>query len=96
MVIIDLPINYENSDFATRRLAREKYIESQNGKCYYCGKLLYKDPSKKVLRAKINPKLFPKGMFKFDVHLHHNRKTGMTIGAVHSRCNAYLWQYKGE
>lgn len=32
----------------------------------------------------------------YPVHLHHDHKTGLTIGAVHAKCNAVLWQYYGE
>jgi hypothetical protein len=28
--------------------------------------------------------------------LHHCHQTGLTIGAVHAKCNAVLWQYHGE
>ncbi|AGI61771.1 hypothetical protein VCO139_0016 [Vibrio phage VCO139] len=41
-------------------------------------------------------KLFPKNMFQYPIHLHHDHNTGMTIGAVHARCNAVLWEYYGE
>jgi hypothetical protein len=40
--------------------------------------------------------LFPKNFLKWPVHLHHSHDTGMTIGAVHSYCNAVLWQYHNE
>ncbi|AUR92047.1 hypothetical protein NVP1188A_14 [Vibrio phage 1.188.A._10N.286.51.A6] len=91
-----LPINYDTSHWAVRKKARLQYIEEQEGKCQYCGKPLDGDPSNKVKNAKINTNLFPPSMFLHPIHLHHNHKTGMTIGAVHARCNAYLWQYKGE
>ncbi|CAH9015945.1 conserved hypothetical protein [Vibrio phage 242E40-1] len=96
MSIIRLPINYSNSSFNQRRVARERYAELQWFRCHYCGKPLAGSPSRKVLNSKINYNIFPKDMFKSKIHLHHCRKTGMTIGAVHSRCNAYLWQYKGK
>ena len=77
-------------------MAREQYINEQNGKCSYCKNSLFSEPTKEVLAKPINKKLFPKTMFQYPIHLHHDRKTGLTIGAVHARCNAYLWQYKGE
>jgi hypothetical protein len=49
-----------------------------------------------VMSKKINVDLFPPNFFKWPVHLHHDHRTGMTIGAVHCRCNAVLWQYHGE
>jgi hypothetical protein len=39
---------------------------------------------------------FIKQILEDSVHLHHSHETGMTIGAVHARCNAVLWQYHGE
>jgi hypothetical protein len=49
-----------------------------------------------VNKNPINQILFPKSFFKYPVHLHHCHKTGLTLGAVHHYCNAYLWQYLGE
>jgi hypothetical protein len=91
-----LPINYRDSDFITRRLAREQYIEEQNGLCAFCGEPLVENPSDKVFYARINWFLFPTNFQKYPIHLHHSHDTGLTIGAIHMRCNAYLWQYKGE
>lgn len=36
---------------------------------------------------------FPKGMLDYPVHLHHDHKTGMTIGAIHSYCNIISFVY---
>jgi len=44
----------------------------------------------------INENLFPPKFLNWPVHLHHDHKTGMTVGAVHSHCNAVLWQYHNE
>jgi len=44
----------------------------------------------------INKKPFPKGMFNYPIHLHHCRKTDLSIGAVHAYCNAVLWEYHNE
>jgi hypothetical protein len=61
-----------------------------------CKQPLTKEPSKEVGVLKINECLFPKNFFSFPIHLHHDHKTGLTIGAVHAKCNAVLWQYHGE
>ena len=90
----NLPVNYEEIDSQTRREVRLQYIDEQDGKCCHCGSKLTDEPMSK--RWTINESLFPKGFFAYPIHLHHNHKTGMTIGAIHSYCNAYLWQYKGE
>ena len=73
-----------------------KYVNIQNGKCCHCDGLLSGRPSDDVMRKKINKSLFPSGFFKYPTHLHHDHNSGMTIGAVHNRCNAVLWQYHGE
>ncbi|MCF6330270.1 MAG: hypothetical protein L3I99_01825 [Sulfurimonas sp.] len=91
-----LPINYDKSHWTTRREARLQYISDQNNICIHCGSSLDRDPSEEVNKMKINKNLFPKGMFDYPIHLHHDRTTGMSIGAVHAKCNAVLWQYHGE
>lgn len=91
-----LPINYNKSDWRIRKQAREAYIIKQGGKCWYCGNDLCGDPSNEVLNKKINYSLFPSTMFQYPIHLHHNHVTGMSIGAVHNKCNAVLWQYHGK
>ena len=93
---LSLPIDYTKSHWSVRKQAREQYCEEQEWKCYHCGANLKGSPSKEVMSKTINKKLFPKGMFDHPIHLHHDHKTGMTIGAVHSVCNAVLWQYYGE
>jgi hypothetical protein len=47
-------------------------------------------------RYPIDRELFPPGFFNYPVHLHHSHNSGLTIGAVHSYCNAVLWHYHGE
>ena len=90
---MELPINYEKSGWVTRKLAREQYIKEQRNKCHHCGKSLFGKPSMAVMLKPINHAMFPKHMFQHPVHLHHDRTTGLTVGALHARCNAYLWQY---
>jgi hypothetical protein len=53
-------------------------------------------PHPRIQSTEIDLDLFPDGFLRYPIHLHHNHETGMTIGAVHSRCNAVLWQYEGE
>lgn len=91
-----LPIDYTNSHWSIRKQAREQYVKEQHGKCCYCGEPLDGEPSKEVLSKEINIKLFPRNFFKWPVHLHHSHDNGMSIGAVHSKCNAVLWQYHRE
>lgn len=94
--IMKLPIDYHNTHWATRRKAREEYAKIQNNKCYHCGNPLDDKPTFEILQKYINKRLFPQDFFKWPIHLHHNHHTGITIGAVHSHCNAVLWQYHGE
>ena len=89
-----LPINYKDSHWTIRRQAREQYILEQDGKCCHCKKDIYTEPDE---TKPINKKLFPQGFFDYPIHLHHSHEDdGMTIGAVHAYCNAYLWQYLKE
>ena len=94
--MIKLPVNYNELTNAQKRHAREEYIKIQNGLCYYCNMPLSGKPSDNVLSKSIDHTLFPKSFFNWPVHLHHNHSTGITIGAVHNKCNAVLWQYYGE
>lgn len=91
-----LPVKYKELSPSMRKDVREQYIRIQEGKCYYCHQPLDGKASRKVREAKINEKLFPKGFFDHPVHLHHDHGSGLTLGAVHCDCNAYLWQYEGE
>jgi len=91
-----LPINYDDTHWTIRKRVREQYVENQNGKCWFCGNNLDDAPTEEIEEAYINRRLFPLHFFDTPIHLHHNHDTGMTIGAIHCRCNAYLWQYKGE
>lgn len=91
-----LPINYETATPKQRKAARDEYIRLQRGYCYHCGALLTGKPDPQVREYRVTESLFPVGFFNWPVHLHHNHKTGMTIGAVHNYCNAVLWEYFQE
>ncbi len=93
---MNLPVNYNEIHYEVRRAVRGEYVKLQQGKCYHCGELLSMPPAEYVTNMIVDKDLFPNGFFKWPVHLHHDHNTGMTIGAVHSYCNAVLWQYHGE
>ena len=93
---MDLPQNYNKLSWKQRKEVREQYVRLQEERCCHCGGDLDLPPPRKILNKQINKSLFPPGFFKNRIHLHHNHATGMTIGAVHSHCNAVLWQYHGE
>ncbi len=94
--MITLPINYKNSHWIVRKKARKQYAIKQDGLCYHCKEPLNGEPSCEIMDKDIDYSLFPIGMFDYPIHLHHDHKTGMTIGAVHCLCNAVLWQFHGE
>lgn len=94
--MIDIPSNYNELSQNERRLVRAEYIKIQNGLCYHCGNNLTDPAHVEIMSKKINKNLFPKNFFNWPIHLHHDHKTGLTIGAVHCHCNAVLWQYYGE
>jgi len=93
---MELPVDYNSLHWTERKKVREEYIKVQNGLCHYCGNPLDGEPSEEVKAKRITEKLFPESFFKWPVHLHHCHNTGMTIGAVHNKCNAVLWEYHGE
>ena len=92
----ELPINYETLHWTERKIVREQYIKEQNNICIYCGCPLTSDPPEEIKNREINWELFPPNFLKYPVHLQHNHDTGMTEGAVHSICNAIMWQYEGK
>lgn len=91
-----LPAFYPTLNSKQKREAREEYKIRQQNCCYFCQADLDGEPSSRVKDMKLNHKLFPPGFFMNPHHLHHSHKTGMTLGVVHARCNAVLWQYFGE
>ena len=93
---MDLPVNYNSLTPARRKAVREEYVRIQGGLCSHCKAPLNGKPAPKVLNKKVTASLYPKGFFRWPIHLHHSHKTGMTIGAVHCHCNAVLWEYQGE
>lgn len=93
---IGLPVDYTTLTQIERKKVREEYTRIQEGMCYHCGEGLDRDPRSDIADMYIDERLFPSSFFRWPVHLHHSHKTGMTIGAVHNRCNAVLWQYHGE
>lgn len=93
---LTLPADYDAMTFAERRMVRLEYVKLQGGHCWHCKAPLLDGPTKEITDKRINWRLFPKKFLRHPVHLHHNHRTGKTIGAVHALCNAVLWQYHGE
>ena len=96
VAIPQLPAVYADLDMVARRAVRHEYMRLQGGLCYHCKQPLGGKPSKKIMGMHIKSSLFPPRFFEWPVHLHHSHETGLTLGAVHARCNAVLWQYHGE
>lgn len=96
MTIYNLPVEYDKLPPSEKRLVRLQYIKEQGGNCYYCAKPLANVAPKEVTSKRINWRYFPPNFLKYPVHLHHDHRTGLTLGAVHNYCNAVLWQYHGE
>ena len=89
-----LPVKYHDLHWIEKQIVREQYIKKQNGKCMYCNLKLTEEPPKGIRNAWIDWGLFPPNFTKYPIHLQHNHDTGMTEGAVHALCNAYMWQYE--
>lgn len=90
---IKLPTKYSELSWIDRKYVRNKYIKLQEGKCFWCKNDLNLEPPKNITAKKINWNLFPENFMKYPIHLQHNHKTDLTEGAVHSYCNAVMWQY---
>ena len=88
-----LPARYDKLTSYQRRKVREQYVDEQNGLCWACYGDLKEKPTDVMDRYSVDLRLFPPGFLKYPVHLQHNHDTGLTEGAVHSYCNAVLWQY---
>lgn len=93
-IIYNLPVDYTELHYSKRKEVRQQYIKEQDGKCFYCGEDLNKEPPIVIIEKDINWNLFPPNFLKSPIHLQHCHKTGMTEGAVHAYCNAVLWQYE--
>lgn len=87
--------HYPSMTQPERRAMRERYVRHQNGKCHFCAEPLSGPPGERA-GLRVRWASFPLGFQNHLIHLHHNHETGMTIGAVHMKCNAVLWQYHGE
>ena len=87
-------VNYNNLNYIERKNIREEYIKIQKWLCMYCWEDLNKQPPNKIMNKNINWKYFPDNFLKYPIHLQHNHNTWMTEWAVHSYCNAVLWQYE--
>lgn len=95
-MFIKLPAKYHDLNAAQKKMVREYYDTQQGGLCLFCKGKLTDEPPESVTNKKINWKLFPPGFLKYPVHLQHDHTTGLTEGAVHSYCNAVMWQYHGK
>lgn len=93
---MELPIKYSETHYTIRKKARLEYIKLQEGLCYYCHEPLKKKAPLRIRKMKLKRGGFPRGFWKYPIHLHHCHKTDLTLGAVHNYCNAVLWQYHGE
>jgi hypothetical protein len=91
-----LPTDYTKLTQPQRREVRIQYIKEQDNLCMYCGETLDEIAPIRIRNKPINLDLFPKGFLQYPIHLQHCHKTNMTEGAVHSYCNAVLWQYEGR
>ncbi len=87
---------YDHLKAWERPLVREQYVTEQGGNCFHCGALLSGEPVDGVMALPLDMSPFPPGFLNHPVHLHHDHDTGLTLGAVHARCNAVLFLYYGE
>ena len=93
---MNLPVIYDQINPRERWKVREEYVRVQEGLCYHCKQPLAGPPRDDIVKAHIMEELFPVNFLDSPIHLDHDHDTGLTRGAVHSRCNAYMWQYLGK
>jgi len=89
-------IKYSQLTPFERKQVREEFIRLQKNKCFYCKKSLLNEPPLKITNMKIDWDNFPDNFLKYPIHLQHNHLTDEVEGAVHSYCNAVMWQYEGR
>jgi hypothetical protein len=92
----ELPADYKSMSREVRARVREEYARRQGGICPFCLQPLTGDPPPCVTRLPLSKMLWPPEFFRWPVHLHHDHRTGLTIGAYHARCNAVLACYLHE
>ncbi len=92
---MSLPVDYTKLTTTQRRAVRQQYEREQGHFCWFCGTSLYGSVNEDIQDLPIDWSLFPGGedFLKYPVHLQHNHATGMTEGAVHAYCNAFMWNY---
>lgn len=83
---------YSRMSQQERKETRERMVVEQGHKCWYCEQPLSGKPPKHIAEYPINLRMFPAGMLVYPIHLHHDHKTDECLGAVHAKCNAYMWQ----
>ena len=94
--MLSLPAKYSELTPTQRRKVREKYVENQGGKCYWCHSSLFHPAPDFITEKRIHWDLFPPNFLKYPIHLQHDHDTDLTEGAVHAYCNAVMWQYYGR
>jgi hypothetical protein len=93
---MELPVIYDDLTPGQRTVVREEYARRQNGICPHCWQPLLGDPPPAITRLSLDERRFGGSFLKWPQHLHHNHRTGLTIGTYHARCNAVLAQYHNE
>lgn len=93
---LKLPAMYDECTQQQRKELREEYARLNFNMCFYCHYSLDEDSPYNMENKPIKYSLFPPAFFSNPVHLQHDHDTGLTEGAVHSYCNAVMWQYEGR
>jgi hypothetical protein len=90
---VPLPAMYKELTQYQRQAVRKQYVKLQHYECFFCGGSLYQDAPEALKELPIDWELFPENFLQYPVHLQHDHSTGLTEGAVHSFCNAFMWNY---
>lgn len=90
---MNLPVNYRKLKPHQKRAVREEYLRLQGGECCFCGASLSVKSPYEEDGTQVHRERYPPGFFDNPVHLHHDHITDLTIGAIHSYCNAVSFDY---
>jgi hypothetical protein len=94
--VITLPTRYDDLTPHERQRVRDEYARLQGGLCPFCLQPLVAEPPPVIQRLPLHSTLWPEEFFKWPQHLHHDHRSGLTIGTYHARCNAVLACYFHE
>lgn len=84
---LELPTKYSSLTGERKSAVKEAYICLQRDRCWLCGDDLYDPPKFLVENPNYMPLCGNQLAEHSPLHLHHDHKTGLTLGVTHAECN---------